>query len=84
MGRTAHVPARRRLDNRPVTVQTEIEALLGAEAPTLARLEETLTEGYAEALVLETERLRIERRLGDLRSLLRALNQRAREVRATT
>ena len=67
-----------------MTVQTEIEALLGAEAPTLARLEETLTEGYAEALVLETERLRIERRLGDLRSLLRALNQRAREVRATT
>jgi len=38
----------------------------GEEAPTLARLEDTLTEGYAEALALEAERLRIERRLGEV------------------
>ncbi len=80
-------PAGQRLDNRTVTVQPEIEALLdapaiGADAPTLAYLEEKLTEGYAEALALETERLRIERRLGALRDLLGALNQRARALRA--
>ena len=34
-----------------------------AETPTLARLEEALTNGYAEALALEAERLRLERRI---------------------
>jgi hypothetical protein len=38
----------------------------GAEAPTLARLEHTLTEGYAQALVLDAERRRLERGLGDV------------------
>ena len=80
-------PGWQRLDNQAVSVQPEIEALLvapesGADAPTLAYLEATLTEGYAEALALEAERLRIERRLGALRDLLGALNQRARAVRA--
>ena len=80
-------PGGRRLDNQAVSVQPQIEALLdapanGAEAPTLAHLEDKLTEGYAEALALETERLRIERRLLDLRTLLSALNQRARALRA--
>ena len=68
----------KRLDNRAVilamahgqpNVSKQIEALLeaptsGADAPTLALVEETLTEGYAEALALEAERLRLERRLG--------------------
>jgi len=44
----------------------QIEELLRAEAPTLARLEDTLTEGYAEALALEAERLRLERRIGEV------------------
>jgi ABC-type phosphate transport system auxiliary subunit len=49
----------------------QIEALLtapssGAAAPTLARLEDTLTEGYAQALALEAERLRLEQRLGEV------------------
>ena len=53
------------------SVLREIEELLsaptdGAGAPTLARLEDTLTEGYAQALALEAERLRIERRLGEV------------------
>jgi hypothetical protein len=52
-------------------VVQEIQALLsapaeGADAPTLARLEDTLTEGYAQALALEAERLRLERRLGEV------------------
>lgn len=38
----------------------------GKGAPTLATLEEKLTDGYAEALALEAERLRIERRLGEV------------------
>ena len=76
-----------RLDNQAVSVQPQIEALLvapasGADAPTLAYLEEKLTEGYAEALALEAERLRIERRLGALRELLGALSQRVRALRA--
>lgn len=52
-------------------VVQRIEELLeapasGASAPSLARLEETLTDGYAEALALEAERSRIERRIGEV------------------
>ena len=52
-------------------LQDEIAELLrlpenGAGAPSLARIESTLTSGYAEALALEGERLRIERRLGEV------------------
>jgi hypothetical protein len=42
----------------------EIEELLTAEAPAIDRLESVLTDGYAHALALETERWRLERRLG--------------------
>jgi ABC-type phosphate transport system auxiliary subunit len=38
----------------------------GAGAPTLDTIETTLTDGYAEALALEAERWRIERRLGEV------------------
>src|ERR1700752_5044054 len=49
----------------------QIEELLnaptsGAAAPSLARMEHTLTEGYAQALRLEAERMRLERRLGEV------------------
>ena len=52
-------------------VQDQIAELLslpasGTDAPTLAHLEDTLTAGYAQALTLEAERLRLERRLGEL------------------
>lgn len=52
-------------------LENQIAALLelpanGAGAPSLATLETTLTDGYAEALALEGERLRIERRLGEV------------------
>jgi hypothetical protein len=75
-------------------LQEEIAELLtapedGADAPTLATLERRLTDGYAEALALEAERLRIERRLGEvdgelarLRPLLRSLQARARALRS--
>jgi hypothetical protein len=54
------------VDRDGPTMQQEIEALLSAEAPTLARLEDTLTEGYARALAIEAERWRLERRLGEV------------------
>ena len=38
----------------------------GEGAPTLAAVEETLTDGYAQALALEAERWRLERSLGDV------------------
>jgi hypothetical protein len=38
----------------------------GADAPSLDAIESTLTNGYAEALSLEAERSRIERRLGEV------------------
>ena len=44
----------------------EIEDLLSADAPSLDSVEETLTSGYAQALALEAERWRLERRLGEV------------------
>jgi lysophospholipase L1-like esterase len=44
----------------------QIEELLQHDDPTLAAVEDTLTQGYARALALEAERLRIERRLGEV------------------
>jgi hypothetical protein len=38
----------------------------GDSAPSLARMEDALTEGYAQALALEAERWRLERRLGEV------------------
>ena len=54
----------------PSSILEEIEAALrrppagGNDA--VARIEETLTDGYARALQLEGERLRLERRFGEL------------------
>jgi predicted nucleic acid-binding Zn-ribbon protein len=44
----------------------QIEELLNADAPALDTLETTLTDGYAQALALEAERWRLERRLGEV------------------
>jgi hypothetical protein len=55
------------VDGRLPGVLTEIRSLLdapaSAEQPPRAVVEDTLTNGYAYALALEGERLRIERRL---------------------
>jgi hypothetical protein len=50
----------------------EITALLayGDTAPDLARLERTLTDGYARALALEAERRRLEKQIGILTATL--------------
>jgi len=52
-------------------VIAEIEALISGpggdrEAPPLETVERTLTDGYAQALALEAEQLRLERRLGEV------------------
>jgi hypothetical protein len=61
------------VEGRLPGVWTEIRSLLDApadaEQPPRAIVEDTLTNGYAHALSLEGERLRIERRL---RALLRS------------
>jgi hypothetical protein len=49
-------------------IYDEIRSMLaappsGADAPSLHEIEETLTAGYANALALEAERLRLERRI---------------------
>ena len=53
------------------TLFEQIDELLAEPAPahepaTRARLERTLTDGYAHALSLEAERLRLERRMSEL------------------
>jgi hypothetical protein len=52
----------------------QITALLEAAAdergPSAKRLEDTLTDGYAVALTLEAERLRISRRIGEVAAKL--------------
>lgn len=58
----------------------EIDELLAEPSPTeepatLARLERTLTDGYAHALSLEAERLRLERRMSELAGELHNGNQ---------
>jgi hypothetical protein len=55
------------------TMLENIRTLLAASekdvaAPSLAEIEDTLTAGYAEALQLEAERWRLERRVGEVAS----------------
>jgi hypothetical protein len=69
--RSPIIECRRLVYAKTMPVLEQISELLslpetGAGAPTLARVEDTLTEGYAEALALEAERLRLERRLGSI------------------
>ena len=57
-----------------------VDEPIGAEsAPLLARIEHTLTDGYARALTLEAERLRLERRIGEVATQL-ALGDRDRKA----
>jgi predicted nucleic acid-binding Zn-ribbon protein len=48
------------------TVTEEIRELLASTRPTLDEVDATLTAGYAQALQLEAERWRLERRLGEV------------------
>ena len=62
---------RERYKGRFLMIHDDIRTLLdsppsGDDAPSLDHIEHTLTSGYARALALEAERLRIERRLADV------------------
>jgi septal ring factor EnvC (AmiA/AmiB activator) len=55
--------------NEPTTyaqIATLLEAVTEERGPSLARLEDTLTAGYACALALEAERMRLERRIAEV------------------
>ncbi len=54
------------MERAALTVVQHIEGLLRHDDSTLEDVEDTLTEGYARVLELETERLRIERRIGEV------------------
>jgi hypothetical protein len=56
-----------------------IEALLGG-APRVPELERTLTDGYATALALEGERIRIERRMNGVAAVIDDDPQGAKEL----
>src|SRR3954447_6261353 len=51
------------VDPDRATVLADIRALAAAPAPRLEEVERTLTDGYAHALRLEAERLRLQREL---------------------
>jgi hypothetical protein len=44
----------------------QINALIGAPARDLEEIERTLTDGYAQALLLEAEQWRLEKRIGEV------------------
>ena len=65
------------MDDRPPAVLTEIRSLLdlpAAQLPSRDSLEHTLTTGYAYALGLERDRLRLERRMHELLRSAEALS----------
>jgi len=93
MGRAALVGPGAPSDNSGSLASNPIPALLeqiddllassqADEPATLARLERTLTDGYAHALSLEAERLRLERRMTELAGELHDGNreQKAKEL----
>src|SRR5207253_2950791 len=79
MGLAAHAAGGPSLDTgvaaslrpRPSMIENHIRMLLdapaaGADAPTLAHLEEMLTTGYARAMAIEGEQWRLQRRIVDV------------------
>ena len=50
----------------------------GAHVALLTEMEHTLTDGYARALEIETERLRLERRIGELAHNVKGADEAAR------
>jgi hypothetical protein len=54
------------MESAALPMVQQIEDLLKDGEPSLAAVEDTLTQGYAEALQLEAERLRLERRIGEV------------------
>ncbi len=70
------------------TLHERIDALIAAvggdPAPSLSRVEHTLTDGYAYALSLEAERWRLERRIGEAAAELHEGNERLKSEEIAT
>lgn len=77
MGRAAHARIVAKFDTGtsgptpPAMIENDIRDLLddlavGENAPTLARIEDALTAGYAHAMALEAEQWRLQRRISEL------------------
>ena len=70
------------------TLHARIDALIAAvgedPAPSLSRVEHTLTDGYAYALSLEAERWRLERRIGEAAAELHEGNKRLKSEETAT
>jgi len=86
MGQAALVERAPPFDNRRAVAYESIPELVDqidgllaepvcSEPETLARLERTLTDGYAHALSLEAEQLRLQRRMAELAAELHDGNQ---------
>lgn len=92
MGRAAHVHGGRRRDNRfamaspgaidYATLCNQLDALIAAppagDRGDQARVEKTLTTGYASAMKLEAERLRLERKIGEVAAQVSVKNRGAK------
>lgn len=92
MGRAAHVFGGLRRDNRfamaspgaidYATLCDQLDALIqappGPDHAARARVEKTLTTGYASAMKLEAERLRLERRIGEVAAQVSVKNRGAK------
>src|SRR5215211_5025551 len=61
-------------------IRTLLEQPASAPDQSLERLENTLTEGYARALALEAERLRIERAIGALGAVVNRGERKGDEI----
>jgi hypothetical protein len=69
MGRAAHDADSARANTRQAvgnSVFEDIQALLDHGGGDIARIERTLTDGYAKALSLEAERWRLEKQIGEV------------------
>jgi hypothetical protein len=96
MGHAAHDPQAAGRDNRGCTggrqlsqptsnglfdrIETLLDEQVVEDEPTLARLETILTDGYAEALRLDSKRIKIERRIDQVVVSRQATERKAEEL----
>jgi predicted nucleic acid-binding Zn-ribbon protein len=68
MGRAALAGRWAQLENRRAVTELleQIRALIGESTRDIARIERTLTDGYAHALTLEAEKSRLQKRLNEV------------------
>jgi hypothetical protein len=82
----ANKPIRRIDIGRMTELLDQIRALLGGSTYDLDQIERTLTDGYAHALTLEAEKVRLERRLTEVTQTIQRGDtaKKAREISELT